>query len=67
MVYQVLGPDGRVKMSTCWMQYVRPEEVKQQRAAGCTFRVENATPEDLAELARRGLKVKQKGTKICLM
>lgn len=58
MEYKVIGPDGRIKMATCHMDYVRPEEYKSQKAAGCTFVVENATPEELAELARRGIKAK---------
>lgn len=63
MIYKVIGPDGRVKMSTCSLQYVRAEEYKSQRAAGCSFEVEDATPEQLEEIARRGVKVKVKGGK----
>ena len=63
MIYKVIGPDGRVKMSTCSLQYVRAEEYKSQKAAGYSFVVEDATPDELAEIARRGIKVKVKGGK----
>lgn len=60
MVYRVIGPDGRIKMSTCSMDYVLPEEHKAQKAAGCKFEAIDATAEELDELARRGIKVKAK-------
>ena len=58
MQYRVIGPDGRIKMWTCCMDMINAEEHKQQRAAGYKFEVFDATAAELAELARRGIKVK---------
>lgn len=58
MRYKVIGPDGRTKMWTCSMELIDAVEHKRQRDAGYKFEVYDATPEELAELARRGIKVK---------
>lgn len=57
MRYMILARDGRVLMQTFHLACVDPEQVKSQKAAGCRFKVEDATPAELEELARRGVRI----------
>ncbi len=57
MLYKVISPDGRVLMHTNALQFVRQDEAKSQKAAGCRLVVEDAAPQELARIEKMGVKV----------